>query len=295
MPSDVHNLPAEICEDLRSLGFTDYEAQAYLALLQDSPATAYQVSKETGLPRPNIYAALENLTKKGAVQPVTENPVRYVPVQPEVLFARMLQDVDSQCRRVAGKLSRLRRHSGEEYVWSLRGDETIRAKIENMIETAQSHVWIKAHAHVVQEHRETLLRAAVRGVQVILIVFGDPSTLRDYKLTPPSRVYMHEGNGMEVGLASTLITVATDFREALTVNTAEGGFGAYTRSRPVVNMAESLIRHEIYLAEIFERFGREIEAGFGPALVSLRQNYLPAPQAEALSEVLKTRTTRTGK
>lgn len=287
MLQDEHNLAVEISDDLRSLGFTDYEAQAYLALLQDSPSTAYQVSKDSGLPRPNVYAALESLAKKGAAQPVTENPVRYVPVQPEVLFARMLQDIDSQCRRVAGKLSRMRRRTEEEYVWSLRGDETIRAKIESMIDTAQSHVWIKGHARIVQEHRGTLLRVAARDVQVILVLFGDPACLAEYDLQPPSRVYMHEGSGMEVGLAYSLVTVATDFREALTVNTAEGGFGAYTRNLPVVNLAESLIRHEIYLAEIFGRFGRQIEAEFGPALVSLRQNYLPTPQAEALSDLLK--------
>ncbi len=285
----TNSLLAEISNDLRSLGFTEYEMRAYLALLQGNPATAYQVSKESGLPRANVYPALEGLVKKGAAQPVTETPARYVPVPPEVLFARLVQDVDAQCRRVAGKLSRLRQHSGEEYVWSLRGDEVIRDKIEGMIVAARSHIWIKAHVHLLEAHREALLRAAERGVQVILILFGDPAAHAEFTLNPPSQVYMHEGNGLEVGLANTLVTVTRDFEEALAVNTAEGGFGAYTRNVPVVNMAESLIRHEIYLAEIFGRFGREIETAFGPALVSLRRNYLPAGQAGALDELLKPR------
>jgi HTH-type transcriptional regulator, sugar sensing transcriptional regulator len=286
---DINNLLAEISDDLHALGFTDYETRAYLALLKDSPATAYQVSKESGLPRANVYPALESLTNKGAAQPVTETPARYVPVPPEILFARRLQDVDAQCRRVANKLSRLRQHDGEEYVWSLRGDETIRDKIESMIATARSHIWIKAHVRMLERHRVALLHAADRGVQVILILFGDPASLAEFTLKSPSRVYMHEGNGLEVGLANTLITVTRDFEEALTVNSAEGGFGAYTRNVPVVNMAESLIRHEIYLAEIFGRFGRQIEATFGPALISLRRNYLPAAQAGALDELLKPR------
>jgi HTH-type transcriptional regulator, sugar sensing transcriptional regulator len=286
---DVNNLLAEISDDLRALGFTDYETRAYLALLQDSPATAYQVSKESGLPRANVYPALESLTKKGAAQPVTETPARYVPVPPEILFNRLAQDVDAQCRRVAGKLSRLRQHNGEEYVWSLKGDEAIRDKIENMIESSRGHIWIKAHIRMLEAHRDALLRAAARGVQVVLILFGDPESLAEFALDPPSRVYMHEGNGLEVGLANTLITVTRDFEEALTVNTIEGGFGAYTRNVPVVNMAESLIRHEIYLAEIFGRFGQQIEAAFGPALVSLRRNYLPKAQANALDDLLKPR------
>lgn len=276
------DLAVEIVEDLRGFGLTEYEAQAYLSLLQNSPATAYQVSKGRGLPRANVYAAVESLAKKGFAQPVSESPLRYVPVQPELLFARMLQDVNAQCRRVDNKLSQLRRSTGEEYVWTLRGDDAIRAKMGDMIQTARSHVWIKAHARILEAHRPALLRAAGRGIQVILILFGDASVLRDYELSPPSRVYMHESSGLEVGLANSLVTVATDFKEALTVNTAEGGFGAYTRNLPVVNLAESLIRHEIYLAEIFGRFGPQIEATFGPALVSLRSRYLPAPQASAL-------------
>lgn len=287
MAPEQSALAAEIVEALRGFGLTDYEAQAYLALLQESPATAYQVSKERGLPRANVYAAVESLAKKGFAQPVTENPVRYVPVQPEALFARLLQDTDAQCRRVASKLSQLRRSAGEEYVWTLRGDDAIRAKIASMIGTARSHVWIKAHARLLEEHRAALLGAAARGTQVILILFGDSAAQRDYRLDPPSRVYMHESSGREVGLADSLVTVATDFEEALTVNTAEGGFGAYTRNLPVVNLAESLIRHEIYLAEIFGRFGAQIEAEFGPALVSLRRRYLPEPQASALLERLR--------
>lgn len=276
-------LVQDIAEELRGIGFTDYEAQAYIALLQESPATAYQVGKQTGLPRANVYAALDNLARKGAVQPVTENPVRYAPIDPNELFARLVQQLDTQCRRAADKLSRLGRQNGEEHVWSLRGAEAIRAKIEAMIDAATSHVWIKAHEELVRPHRDALARAAGRRVQVVLILFGNPAVVADYPFESPSRVFMHEGNGIEVGLAHTLITVAIDFQEALTANTGEDGFGAHTRSLPVVNLAESLIRHEIYVAEIFARFGPQIEAAFGPSLLSLRRSYLPPLQAAAFS------------
>lgn len=35
----------ELGDSLRQLGFTDYEACAYLALLRTEPATAYEVAK----------------------------------------------------------------------------------------------------------------------------------------------------------------------------------------------------------------------------------------------------------
>jgi sugar-specific transcriptional regulator TrmB len=43
-------------------------------LLRAYTATAYEVSKRSGLPRPNTYGVLESLTKKMAVQPVSKDP-----------------------------------------------------------------------------------------------------------------------------------------------------------------------------------------------------------------------------
>jgi HTH-type transcriptional regulator, sugar sensing transcriptional regulator len=62
--------------------------------------------------------------------------------------------------------------------------------------------------------------------------------------------------------------------------------GSYTRNRAIVNLAESLLRHEIYFAEIFEMFGQQIQEKFGPAMIELRRKYLPRPQVEALEELL---------
>lgn len=287
-PLTEHAVLGEIAEDLRSLGFTDYEAQAYLALLRENPATAYQVAKVSGLPRANVYSALESLTKKGAVQPVTENPARYAPMDPTVLFERIAAGIGGQCRRVVAKLSSLRKTEDDQYVWSVSGEENIRAKIDSMIESATGHIWVKGPEHLLEPHRFGLQRAAERGVEVIVILFGDPAALKRYRYDAPSRVYMHEGSGIKVGLGDSLVTITTDFREALTVNTAEGGFGAHTRNLPIVNLAESLIRHEIYLAEIFDHFGSHLEAEFGVALSRLRRRYLPAPQAEALDQMLRT-------
>jgi hypothetical protein len=45
---------------------------------------------------------------------------------------------------------------------------------------------------------------------------------------------------------------------------------AHTRNKPVVTMALSLIRHDYYMAQIFRRFGPEIEKAFGPYLRDLR-------------------------
>ena len=65
---------------IRALGFSDYEARIYVGLLQNSPATAYELSKNSGIARANVYSTCETLVTKKAAQ-VIKNKPRYNPVK----------------------------------------------------------------------------------------------------------------------------------------------------------------------------------------------------------------------
>ena len=65
--------------------------------------------------------------------------------------------------------------------------------------------------------------------------------------------------------------------------------GAFTQSQPIVNLADSLIRHEIYLAEIFKHFSHLLEEKFEPGLFELRKKYLPKEQVTELKQRIQTK------
>jgi sugar-specific transcriptional regulator TrmB len=274
-------------EELQSLGFTSYEARIYMALLQGYPATAYEVSKQTGLPRANVYNALETLAKKEAVQPVNENPVKYVPVDPKVMLDRIARKTAICCSDLTEKLVATKAAETTEFVWTLTGDANIHAKMADMIAQSSKHVWIKAAHHILVRHLGALKAAAERGAEVLIILFAEPNELALYEFGPNAKVYLHESSGIKVGSSERLLTLTIDFEEAMTANTGPEGYGVFTRSRPVVNMAESLIRHEVYVAEIFIHFGKELDKTFGPALFLLRQKYLPKDQVAHLKKTLE--------
>ena len=74
-------------EMLVDIGFSQKEAQVYLALLSLGKANAYQVAVKSGLKKPTSYMILEELHKKGYAALVPrEKKKQYVPVQPEALF-----------------------------------------------------------------------------------------------------------------------------------------------------------------------------------------------------------------
>src|SRR5579884_2265087 len=98
-------------EKLRQLGWGDYEAKAYLALLGHHPATGYRVAKESGVPTAKVYEALARLVERGAIRlhPGAEGEAaQYVPVPPEEVMAglraRHARMLDELTRELAGQL-----------------------------------------------------------------------------------------------------------------------------------------------------------------------------------------------
>ena len=162
-------------DGLRQLGFTDYEARIYVQLLKLSPATAYEVSKAAGVPRANAYAALEALARRGAVLPVTQEPLRYVAAPPKALFESISRQTRVLCSELSSELSAFAPADQDSYVWTAHGDSAVQGRIEAMIAESRRSIWIKAADDVIRRHKAALQKAAARGVSLIIVLFGkDP-------------------------------------------------------------------------------------------------------------------------
>ncbi len=265
-----------IVSSLKELGFTDYEAKVYLALVKSSPATAYEISHNSGVPRPNTYSALKSLATRGAAMPVSESPARYVPQQPESLFGSIATQTQELCEAVTSDLSALASTPQDQYVWNLHGESEVHEKVSDMIDGATSEIWLKADPLTLRRHAERLRTAATkRRVRLMIILFGeDPD---EFRFNKRCEVYVHEASGVRMGTADNLFTIAIDYREMLTADMDGEMQAAHTANAAVVKMALSLIRHDYYMAEIFRRFKDDIDSAFGPHLRDLRlRSYTPS-------------------
>ncbi len=271
MNQHLTNETLTILNDLKSLGFTDYEARVYLALLAKSPATAYEISNSSGVPRPNTYSALKALTTRKAVMPVSANPIKYVPQPPERLFRSIATKTGELCDKVTERLSVIAVEPGESFVWDLSGDPEVHGKVDEMIGTANSAIWIKADAEILRRHLDTLREAAVgRGVRLLIILYGENPD--EFRFNDLCEVYEHEGTGFPMGFADNHFTLTVDHREMLTANVDDTVTASHTENRAIVKMAISLLRHDYYMAEIFRALRPEIDTVFGPNLRDLRRN-----------------------
>ncbi len=261
--------PDEIVGALRRLGFTEYEGRIYVHLLRrGEAATAYEIAKGAGVPRPNAYTTLESLARRSAVLPVSESPVRYVAADPRQFLQAVARTTSALCEEVADELAELAPERDGHYVWTVAGEAAIHAKLDALIRETRRTLLIKAADDLLRRHRPALEDAAARDVEMLIVLFG--SDAREFAFGPATRVLLHEGNGVRMGATDNLFTLACDHREMITAREEEGMTAVHTRNYPVVNMAASLIRHDYYMAEIFARFGRDIEDAFGQHLRDLR-------------------------
>ncbi len=276
------SVPDDLLVDLKRLGFTEYEARVYFQLLLQSPATAYEVAKASGVPRPNTYNALEALSQRGAVLPVSESPVRYIAAAPDKHIDHIGRTTLALCDDLVRRLSKLTPAANDTYVWTLHGETSVRDKIDSLLDASKVSIWVKAADDVLRVHAKALRAAAERGVEIFIILFGGDAD--EFNFGENCSVYLHEGNGVRMGSADNLFTLAIDHDEMLTAVIEDEMTASYTRNRAVVRMAESLLRHDYYMAEIYVRFGDQIDAVFGPYLRDLRLRTFSPEQASSFRD-----------
>jgi sugar-specific transcriptional regulator TrmB len=81
-----------VVEKLQKIGLTEYEAKAYMGLLNVHLSTATQLSEKSGVPRTKIYSVLESLSQKGWVKIYSGIPLLFKAVDPHKVFNKIKED-----------------------------------------------------------------------------------------------------------------------------------------------------------------------------------------------------------
>ncbi len=113
-------------QKLKSFGLTEYQARAYLALLDLGAATGSQIPAHSRVPRTRVYETMQQLHEKGLVQILPEKPVRYKPVP----FANYLRGLAEEHRRKAQQLSTNAAALAREFSVSPQGSPEERGRFE---------------------------------------------------------------------------------------------------------------------------------------------------------------------
>lgn len=256
-----------LLRQVQDLGFTEYEAKAYLALLNESPASGYKVAQNSGVPRAKVYEVLSGLVRRGAVLPNYGDPVQYAPLPPEELVAQRRQAMESSITAAEEGLKQYVSNAANRgAIWDIGGREQIVERAREVISRAEHDVLMEVWQEDAPEFREALSEAADRGVEVSVVAYGDPGY-------PFAHVYHHDlVDEVTKGLGARWLVIGIDMRETVAgiLSMGKESRAAWTTHAGLVVPVIELVKHDIYVQEILDVHRDVLEESFGPGLIALR-------------------------
>ena len=234
------------------IGFSEYEAKAYIALLRENPATGYQLAKLSGVPRSMIYEALGKLVARGAAMTLRKGETtHYAPVPPEEFLEQLHRDHEELVDALKDDLAGLASPLDLEYVWNFEGHESVVAKAEEMILQAQHTIYLALLPATFQELAPVLEEAVERDVRVVVYTTGELDL-------PGARVVVAHVSEETLGQARGLgLILSIDGGEVLIGEWLEGAQAraSWTNSPFLVFIAEHHLRTDLYLPRLLACLG----------------------------------------
>jgi sugar-specific transcriptional regulator TrmB len=255
---------------LQQLGFSEYEARAYTALVNENPLTAYEISKNTGIPSSKIYEVIRKLEFRHMIQSVHgERSKIFIPVPPDEFVQNFRSSTDDNLHAIQIELNSFRGGMNANYTWHINNYDTLLLKSKRMIDTARESILLLTWPEEMGALFDDLKKAKQRDVKIAVIHYGKT----DFKIV---QLYVHP-------LEDTIyaekdirgFTIVADSQEAINGKIARKNTEAiWSMNQGFVNMAEDYIRHDIYLMKIMKRFYPVLRKKFGDRYERLRNVYM---------------------
>ncbi len=252
---------ADVVEQLQQLGFSEYEARAYVALLQQSPQNGYELAKNSGLPRANVYSVLEKLEERGAVVRLEEtNSVRYAPVSPGELIQRLENKLRGSLKEAHTSLNEVAQATAYEAIFSVRGYLPMLDHARSLIDAAKTSVLVAQEPPESQALKGSVEAAMLRGVKIVTLCLE--GCLEECGNCRGSLFRYH----VEPLEDSRWLVLLTDEQEMLAAEIGPGDqtLAVRTRQRLLASLAGGYIRRSIALAAVVNDLDVRLEELLNP-------------------------------
>lgn len=238
--------------NLKELGFSQYEAACYMALVSNHPVNGSQLSKASGIARSRIYDVLRSLISKGYV--IEMNSGQYAPLPSDELIKRLKKSFNSTIEAFEDQIAKASGKNDFEYVWTIIGYDNVMEKAMEMIKEAKVEIYVRLFPEANRHLDKYLVAAQNRGVNIRYIAMGEIEKKFDVQVMHPD----HEHLQQTIGGRS--IEVIVDKSEAL-VGVFETGHEDtspinWTRNQWFIVANRDSLRHDFYhsfLEKILDR------------------------------------------
>jgi sugar-specific transcriptional regulator TrmB len=275
----------ELIPILQNLGFTEYEAKVYLALLKQSPLSGYAVARSSGVPRSKVYEVLHGMVERGEVLVSYGEPTQYAPLSAKELIAKRRSTTESLLQTAEDALEEYATDGvGNSLIWAISGREEILARMREVITRAERQILLEVWPEDAPEVRDALAAAADSGVEITVIAYKGVNF-------PFAKVYLHditERDDAHRGTVGRWMILSADAREVVAgiVSHESESQAAWSAHPGLAVPVTELLKHDLFIAEMLLAHRELLERDFGPGLIYLRDQFSLATATDALGTVL---------
>ena len=252
-----------IVKRLTGIGLSQYEAKAYIALIEKNPVSAYELAKSSGIPTSKIYEVISRLSEKELVLNVSENETKkYIPREPD----EFIEGRESELKALKNDLAGIKKGEDVSYIWNVRDYEYLMKRAMRMIVDAEKTLLLSIWNEDMTYLEQFLRIAEKKKVKIAIIHFG----VTNMKL---GQIYLHPiEDTLYAEKGGRGIVVISDSKEVLlgTIYSNNKVEGAWSMNRGFVALAEDYIKHDAYMMKIVRRFDTTLKGRFGYKYEKLR-------------------------
>lgn len=238
---------------LVAMGFSLNESRAYAALLQDSPATGYEVGVRAQIPRSAVYGVLRRLVKAGAARSIAGTPERFAPAAAEDLLVLLRKRFDVSTEQLEQAIRSIDTSPPAPDAFSVRGYERILEEAERLIRSAQQRLVLSGWPREIEQLSNELKRAAKRKIYIVAFSHAELPAM-------PGEVFSYglDEKDLEEFWKHRLVVVADDKR-SLVGATEMGNLdtAVISETTAIAEIVTSQVALDITL--LTQRTGRDIE------------------------------------
>jgi HTH-type transcriptional regulator, sugar sensing transcriptional regulator len=239
---------------LQQLGFGEYEAKAYIALLRQSLQNGYELAKASGIPRANIYNVLKKLEERHAIIRVeVSGGTRYVPVAPDELTQRLNHQFKHVLGAARDSLAGLAKTTEETYLWNIEGYATLIERARTLIDAAENNLVLAIWQPEAQQLVENIASADTRGASIITLCLQACPQECGGCHEKLYRFHVTEGKP-----ARWLIVIRDDVEMLMGNIKEESTLGFLTHQPGFIKMADEYLRNSMALAGILSDVGHNL-------------------------------------
>jgi sugar-specific transcriptional regulator TrmB len=243
----------EVVPALVALGFSLNESRAYAALLQESPATGYEVGVRAQIPRSAVYGVLRRLVKAGAARSIAGTPERFAPAAAEDLLVLLRRRFDASTEQLEDAIRRIDKSPPAPDAFSVRGYQRILEEAERLVRGAQNRLVISGWPRELEQIAGELRRAGKRRVYIVIFSHAELPPL-------PGEIFSYglDETSLEEFWKHRLVVVADDRRTLIGASeSTDSDQAVVSETAAIAEIAASQIALDITL--LSQRQGRDVE------------------------------------